>query len=630
MKQGSENSSRSSNNVILFLYLYLFSGMFPSTCAAFLFPALLQSEHLSFHNHGIDSNKKLRLYPVTTPTPITPTTRITTTKITSTTNSRLKQSAANQETESPPLLQDEASTTPQLLAALWRQIAQGCKLTKGQSITVLYPQMEQPLSSSTYLELLMGHLDVCKDVCDDFGINTVLSPLQERIGGKNVVVGFSVKSYRDPNKVGTFSSDGDLQFAPDPYFDDDDWDILEEQIRAAAMEDEELDDDDDDDDDEQDGNENDENDWRKDLPDIVEKIPVDDDEIVNVSKKWVDKIMSDMGICPFTKGADMAGLPMGKVFYTVDRSVSVEDMYARYWEEVVRVEQMPEKDLSTTLLIAPEFLIDNIEMFENFSNTLTQPMETLQVENLIQLVFFHPEWTFRDGGERSGMGSAANYARRSPWPMINILRTKQVRAAQKGIPTGLVYQQNEKTLSRVGAKSLERMLRLRDWSEIADLKVDRKDMEALRVAQDLQTTGVIAEKDMSVIYDSTPAANKVNRQQIEGGNIVNVVLQALEKRLMGDEDGGILQLSGAETSAAMMASDFLLEYLESLSEMPQQKKIPVNPMAKAYFDIEEDEFFQSKVTEEDEGSILFGGGGIMTGRNDDSIFSNAADPRNFF
>lgn len=183
---------------------------------------------------------------------------------------------------------------------------------------------------------------------------------------------------------------------------------------------------------------------------------------------------------------------------------------------------------------------------------------------MLQLVFFHPEWTFRDGGERSGMGSAANYARRSPWPMINILRTTQVRAAQKGIPTGLVYQQNEKTLTKIGTNSLEKMLRLRDWGEIADLKVDRKDMEALRVAQDLQSTGEVAEVDTSVMYDSTPAANKVDREQIEGGNILNVVLQAMEKRLTGGENGGVTQLSGAETSAAMMASDFLLEYLDEL------------------------------------------------------------------
>ena len=62
-------------------------------------------------------------------------------------------------------------------------------------------------------------------------------------------------------------------------------------------------------------------------------------------------------------------------------------------------------------------------------------------------------------------------------PMINILRTPQVcpvpispplpalfspqvltlqvRAAQKGIPTGQVYQQNEERLSEIGTETLE-------------------------------------------------------------------------------------------------------------------------------------------------------------------------------
>jgi hypothetical protein len=91
-------------------------------------------------------------------------------------------------------------------------------------------------------------------------------------------------------------------------------------------------------------------------------------------------MMSDMGVCPFTSGAEMAGLPMGKVYYTVDRITKMEEMYASYWKEVVRVEQSPEKELSTTLLIAPEFCINNVEIFENFSNSLTQPLESLEVE----------------------------------------------------------------------------------------------------------------------------------------------------------------------------------------------------------------------------------------------------------
>merc|ERR550539_471205 len=101
------------------------------------------------------------------------------------------------------------------------------------------------------------------------------------------------------------------------------------------------------------------------------------------------------------------------------------------------------------------------------------------------------------------------------------------------------------------------------------MKVDRRDMEALRVAQDYQKSGIVKEEDMSFEFDATPAANKVDKKQIEGGNMVNVIIQALEKRLMGGEDGGCVQLSGTETSAVMMASDFLLSEMDKLYGNPE-------------------------------------------------------------
>ena len=82
----------------------------------------------------------------------------------------------------------------------------------------------------------------------------------------------------------------------------------------------------------------------------------------------------------------------------------------------------------------------------------------------MQLVFFHPGYTFRDGKDRMGDDGAANYARRSPYPMINLLRTPQVRAAQKNIPTGSVYTTNENNLELVGPSELQRMLDEGDWA----------------------------------------------------------------------------------------------------------------------------------------------------------------------
>jgi hypothetical protein len=219
---------------------------------------------------------------------------------------------------------------------------------------------------------------------------------------------------------------------------------------------------------------------------------------------------------------------------------------------------------------------------------------------------------------------------------VNILRTKQVRTAQKGIPTGLVYQQNEKTLGRIGMEKLEKMLRLRDWSDVEGMKVDRKDMEALRVARDLQVEGAVRDEDTSFMYDSTPAANKVDRSQIDGGNMVNVIRQALGMRLGKDataSNGEVKPLDGAMTSAAMMASDFLLEELRRIeAEFPGDARAPIlddrdddggrakGGYAAAYgFDETEDDY--NRQAESAEMNALWGGGGVPMTNDDEHVNS---------
>ena len=427
---------------------------------------------------------------------------------------------------------------------------------------MIYPEMEEQLNQQPprFLNTVLSHLDYCKDVCDHFGMTTSLVPYVEKSSKK--VVGFTAKSFKNPTTInvdgsGDGSDDGDdeFNFEYDPHWDDGtDFEALYSGI--------------DDDDLPQDP-----------YPEIVNKVPDDDEEIMDITKKWVQSIMSDMGICPFSTSAEQAGLPVGPVHYEVSRASTVEDMYVKYWEEVVRVEQQPEKDLSTTLLITPEFFMDNVELFETFCNTLTQPLTSLKVEDLLQLVFFHPHWSFRDGGDRATQGQAANYARRSPWPMINILRTKQVRVAQKGIPTGLVYKQNEKTLNQISVDQLETMLRLRDWSSLKDKKVNRKEMDALKIAQEFQQTGSVKESDLNLANDAVPVANRVvYRKQVEEGNLINVLQEALVKRLgatsssssSSSQDGtttttGAVPLSGPETSVASMATDYLLQELEQIA-----------------------------------------------------------------
>lgn len=475
---------------------------------------------------------------------------------------------------------NDASTIPELLVALWEMITYAeSSMGKSEQKTILFPNMQDKLSNQTFLQRLMNHLDTCKDVCDEFGISVLLLPNVGNVGIDDAnadktnmaITGFTVKSYRDPSSLndsdGELDETGGYKFQNDNFWDDD-FDFEIDPALLEADDDEEY------------------------KSSIIEKeLPSDegvtDDDMIEVSKRWVDTMMSNMGICPFTSGPDMAGLPLGKVFYTVDRISTVEEAYLSYWRELVRLENTNERELSTTLLIMPNFSISNVELFESFSTTLTQPLEPLDLEKITQLVFFHPRWSFRESSgidRTSGAGHAANYARRSPWPMINLLRTSQVRTAQKGIPTGLVYTQNEKTLSSIGSRDLEDMLISRDWDPLKGKKVNRKEHDALSLALDMQDgksfdgkyeskSGSVSDPDNNsfvtkrigksdlVSGDANVAANSVDKSKMEQGDMVTIIMQAVEKRI---EDG---KLGGPETSATLLAADFLLQELTQIMDL---------------------------------------------------------------
>lgn len=192
-----------------------------------------------------------------------------------------------------------------------------------------------------------------------------------------------------------------------------------------------------------------------------------DAEVLAATRKWVEAVIVHMKVCPFSASADRAGMPQGGVSYPVTRAKTADEVYAEFWHQVDLLAAADERALSTVLLITPDFMLNSAGGFDLFADTLNEALTLLGVESRMQLVFFHPAYSFRDGKDRAGgEGGSANYARRSPFPMINLLRTPQVRAAQKGIPTGSVYDVNEKNMMAVGADKLEAMLQAKDWTPV--------------------------------------------------------------------------------------------------------------------------------------------------------------------
>ena len=371
----------------------------------------------------------------------------------------------------------DADSVPKALADLWRVIA-----SPPEGGAVLRLPGCEALRSPSVRGALFEHLECCKDSCDSFGSRVVAAP--EAGGGIRV------------RRLAQGAASDPYAFADDD--DDDDDDFLSPEMRAMLAG---LGDDDDD------GGGGGGGGFLEDGPrsgahDEFEAL--DDAGVERCCKDWVNAIVSDAGICPFSLSSERAGLPLGDVRYDVTRAADAETVYAWYWKEVAWLEDHP-KYATSLLLLADDFWLKNLEAFETFGASLAQALQTgtegagegLAMENALQLVFFHPDYVFRDGGDHLGADAAANFARRSPYPMINILRTPQVRAAQKGLPTGLVYKQNEETLRTVGAPLLEEMLRTRDWAAMDGNRVDRTKIEVLKLARGMMEASAAPTDDLS-------------------------------------------------------------------------------------------------------------------------------------
>jgi len=357
------------------------------------------------------------------------------------------------------LLVSSAVSMAGVLADLWKSISAPSSEKK---TTLLFPQCAT-LQERSMLPALIDHLETCKEVCESFGSSVVVLAVDPAAPkghpSHGPVPGLILRRF-EGNSL--FSSDDDGW--------DDDWDLDQDMLDAIRASEAEA--------------------TMEGLSasqlSKLHAVPDEDSEVATVSKEWVQAAVADLGVCPFTTSSEKAGLPTGEVHYPISRASTPEDVYAAYWHEVALLESAPPKALSTTLLVTPHFGLTNVEAFMGFSDTLNNPLESLRLEESIQLVFFHPQWVFRDGQERQGGNSAGNFARRSPFPMINILRTPQVRIAQRAIPTGQVYAQNENTLGEIGSAKLQRMLVERDWSGLStEHKVDRRSNELYDTAQRL-------------------------------------------------------------------------------------------------------------------------------------------------
>lgn len=140
---------------------------------------------------------------------------------------------------------------------------------------------------------------------------------------------------------------------------------------------------------------------------------------------WVEKFVVGLGLCPF------AAQPLrdGKVRFTAAQSDALDSIIKEVLGEILYLDEHPSSELSTTIFIIPKGL-EAFLAFLDFVATIEDLLEQAEVEDFVQLAHFHPHYQFAN----TAFDEPGNRTNRSPYPILQLLRVKEVAKAIKNYP----------------------------------------------------------------------------------------------------------------------------------------------------------------------------------------------------
>ena len=157
---------------------------------------------------------------------------------------------------------------------------------------------------------------------------------------------------------------------------------------------------------------------------------------------WLEVAVIGLNLCPFAKAVHVHGQIRYVVSNAADRPALLHDLRA----ELETLHNADPQQIDTTLLIHPEVLHDFYD-YNEFLQSAQDALESLQLEGVIQIASFHPQYQFADAHAED----IENYTNRAPFPTLHLLRESSVERAVSATPdASKIYRRNIATLQRLG------------------------------------------------------------------------------------------------------------------------------------------------------------------------------------
>jgi hypothetical protein len=169
---------------------------------------------------------------------------------------------------------------------------------------------------------------------------------------------------------------------------------------------------------------------------------VDDDAIVAATRRWIERAVIGLELCPFARAPFVQDRVRIRVSHARDATALAADLQ-------VEAELLASGDpaqIETTLLVHPRVFADFLD-YNDFLDVADALLVDLELDGILQVASFHPGYQFADAEPEA----VENCSNRSPFPTLHLLRESSIDRAVEVMPdTDAIYLRNIQTLRTLG------------------------------------------------------------------------------------------------------------------------------------------------------------------------------------
>jgi hypothetical protein len=164
----------------------------------------------------------------------------------------------------------------------------------------------------------------------------------------------------------------------------------------------------------------------------------DHDEIIGATRRWLERAVIGLGLCPFAESVYQAQ----RVRFRVSEQRTAASLLGELQDELVYLHEQPAAVCETTLLIHPWVLNDFLE-YNDFLEVCEALIGDLGLEGELQIASFHPQYQFAGTAPQD----IENHTNRSPHPTLHLLREASIERALSAVEDPEeIYRRNIRTM----------------------------------------------------------------------------------------------------------------------------------------------------------------------------------------